>query len=206
MAFPLDLTSVLTGATPSQLRLWNRKGLVVPEARRERPPLYSFRDLVALRALVFLRKETSLQRITKAFMTLPILELTEHPSRYRFGTDGKTIVAGLDDGSVVDLLRNPGQIDFFSFEDALRSFTNFKGADVPNFNRPGDHLEVEPGRMHGWPTIEDTRVPYNTVANLVDFRTVMPEEVAEFYPGVSADAALGAVEFDRRVKEVLPAS
>lgn len=202
MAFPLELAAVLTGATPSQLRGWRTRELVVPEIRQGRPPLYSFRDLVALRSLVYLRKETSLQRISKAFKTLDLLELTEHPSRYKFGTDGKTIVVGLDDNSVIDLVGKPGQIEIFTFEDISRSFLNFKEAEVRDFRNPGSHIEVRYGRLGGWPTVEKTRVPYDVIANLVDYKTVMPEDVPHYYPSVSPEAALGALEFDEYVKSV----
>ena len=62
--FPLNLTSKLTGVTPSQLRSWSRSGLLVPVIRAKRPPIYSFRDLVALRSIAFLRSEiTSLGEV-----------------------------------------------------------------------------------------------------------------------------------------------
>jgi uncharacterized protein (DUF433 family)/DNA-binding transcriptional MerR regulator len=201
MAFPLRLTSVLTGATTSQLLGWRAKGLVVPEVRPERPPLYSFRDLVLLRSMVYLRSNTSLQNIGKAWRTLDMLDLAEHPSKYRFWTDGKTIVADVQ-GDVVDLVKRPGQRDLFSFEDIYRSFPNFKNEVVPDFRAPAPGIEVRYQRMGGWPTIQGTRVPYDVVANLVDYKTVMPEDIPEIYPGVSAKAAEDAVSFDRTVQAV----
>lgn len=201
MAFPVRLASVLTGATPHQLNSWRAKGLVVPEVRAKRPPLYSFRDLVLLRSMVFLRRETSLQKIGKAWQTLDMMDLVEHPSAYRFGTDGKTIFAEIH-GRVVDLVRRPGQIELFSFEDISRSFTNFRDDVVPDFRRPADGIEVRYQRMGGWPTITGTRVPYDVVANLVDFETVWPEDVPYIYPGVSIGSVEDALHFDERVKAV----
>lgn len=175
---------------------------MVPEVRAYRPPLYSFRDLVLLRSIVFLRAETSSQRIHRAFANLDLVDLTDHPSRYQFATDGKTIYAGLDDGQAIDLVRRVGQIDMFTFEDLSREFQNFRRVTVPDFRRPSTHIEVRYRRLGGWPTIEGTRIPYDTVANLVDFQTVYPLDVEHYYPSVSSAAAQDAVDFKRRVEAV----
>ncbi|WP_407320771.1 DUF433 domain-containing protein [Isoptericola halotolerans] len=201
MAFPLKLASLLSGATRHQLNAWRASGLVVPEIRPFRPPLYSFRDLILLRSIAFLRAETSSQKVHKAFANLSLLEITSHPSRYQFGTDGTTIWIGLDGGQAVDLVQRVGQIDLFTFEDLTSEFVNFRGTTVPNFDRPADHVQVRYRRMGGWPTIEETRVPYDTVANLVDYRTVFPDDVHHYYPGVTAEAAESAVGFNRQVEE-----
>lgn len=200
MAFPLALASVLTGATNSQLRSWKAKGLIVPEVSPQRPALYSFRDLVWLRTLVFLRSRTSLQRISIARVNLDLVDLTEHPSKYRFATDGKTILVDDGAGTVIDLVRKPGQADSFTFEEISEAFTDFRGRGVVDFRRPTPHIEVELGRLGGWPTIEGTRIPYDLVARLVDNRTVFAADVTDFYPSVSSEAAESAMWFDSVVK------
>lgn len=203
MAYPLKLASVLTGATPSQLYRWRDSGLVRPEIKPFRPPLYSFRDLLLLRSVVFLRAHTSSQKIHKAFGNLPdVVDAVEHPSKYNFGIDDETIYLGTDDGEAIDILKRVGHVTLFSFEDMLQSFPNFKGAPVPNLMKPSEHIEVRPQRVGGWPTIEGTRVPYDTIARLVDGITVHPDDVPDFYPSVTADAAQDAVDFAARVEAV----
>lgn len=203
MAFDVKLTSLLTGATPSQLDRWRNQGVLVPEKRAKRPPLYSFRDLVALRTMVFLRAQTSGQRLVRAFGTLDLLSLNDHPSRYSLGTDGDTIV--VEDPyshQTVDLVRNPGNAVHATFEDVFRSFKDFRGNPVVDFKRPSQYLTVDLRTLGGWPTVEHTRVPYDLVAQLVDFDTVQPEDVTEFYPSVSADAARDAVDFSAKVAAI----
>ncbi|NED96429.1 DUF433 domain-containing protein [Phytoactinopolyspora alkaliphila] len=202
MAFPQRLASVLTGATYAQLNRWRDKGLVIPEVRPYRPPLYSFRDLILLRSLVRLRASTSMQKVSKAFRNLDLVDLTEHPSEYKFGTDGKTVYAGLNTGEAIDLTNKVGQIDFFTFEQLIERFKNFRDEEVVNFRHPSKHVEVKLQRMGGWPTISGTRVPYDTIADLVDYRTVFPKDVPHFYPTVSAEAAEDAVRFQQRVEAV----
>lgn len=205
MAFPLNLTSRLTGATPSQLMRWRRSGLVVPEVRPFRPPLYSFRDILAIRTISFLRAETSAQRVSKAFASLDLFDLTDHPSRYLFGTDGKTIFVQMDDGSAMDLVGTPGKTQLFPFEDALGLFHNFKNQEVRPLEAPAEGISIQLRRMGGWPTIEGTRVPYDSIADLVDYQTVWPNDVEHYYPQVSATQAEQAIAFNHEVETAVSA-
>lgn len=198
--FPSNLTSVLTGATVRQLRHWNRTGLLTPEVAAGSRLLYSFRDIVALRTVVRLRAEISLQKVRRAFSNMPALDFTEHPSRYRFGTDGRTIALADDAGNFVDLSANPGQLEIVSLAQVFEPFQNQRGELVVDFLHPRRRLEVRAGRMGGWPTIRDTRIPYDTIANLVAGGDVSLDEVNYYYPGVNAEAARDAVDFQATVR------
>ncbi|MBN8883008.1 MAG: DUF433 domain-containing protein [Salana multivorans] len=213
MAYPLALTAALTGVTKSQLLAWRKSGLVAPEVQAKRPPLWSFRDLLLLRSLAYLRAHVSSQKIHKGFRNLHEVQKSEapddvevvfaHPSAYQFGTDGKTIFIGTPSGLAYDLLRgvHEGGVQplIFSAELMLGEFANWKGAAVAPLATPAPHIQVRPRRMGGWPTIADTRVPFDLIAQLVDYKTVFPEDVTRFYPSVSAEAARAAVEFARHV-------
>lgn len=203
MAFPPELASVLSGASLYQLAGWRRANhLLVPEVSATRPVLYSFRDLVALRTFVRLRADVPLQRIRKALRGLEALDLTDHPSRYQLHSDGDGVfLVEVDEEDVprtTDLVRMPGQGVLLTLEDAFAPFTNLQRRPVVDFRRPRANLRVREQRIGGWPTIKGTRVPYDTVANLVE-GGVSPEDVARFYPSVSVDDALDAVSFSDEV-------
>jgi DNA-binding transcriptional MerR regulator/uncharacterized protein (DUF433 family) len=207
MAYPAELTSILTGVTPSQLRKWRNDGLLVPEVRADRPPLYSFRDLIALRTMAYLRRRTSLQAIKKAFANLSVYDMTDHPSEYRFavattGRAKRTIIVEQPDGRALDLDALPGQYSIFSFADVVAEFRNLNNEVVVPLYRPAAHLQLEPARRDGWPTIVGTRIDYDIVAQLVDGEEITAGDVQDYYPGVSAAAAESAVEFDERVRAV----
>ncbi|MBB2921279.1 DUF433 domain-containing protein [Cellulomonas cellasea] len=198
MAFPVELASTLTGATVWQLNRWRQDGLLIPEVQDRRPPLYSFRDLVALRTVVWLKRATSLQRVRRALAHLDEFDLTDHPAAYTFATDGRTIAVDTPDG-LVDLLQRPGQ-GAFSLADVYLSFRTTTGRLVPDFRRPRAHLEVNARRLGGWPTIADSRVPFDTIAELVEDESVGPRDVARFYPSVSEEAVRDAVDFAADVR------
>lgn len=200
--FSRKLTSVLSGATVSQLERWARKGLIVPEIRESRPPLYSFRDLVALRYIARLRQSVSLQKIGTAMRNLDVLDMTEHPSRYDFGTDGETIfVRDPENGHAIDLVKKSLESTIFSFEDLSREFVNFRGDKVVDFRQPSPNIEVDARRVGGMPTIANTRIPYSTIASLTATGEISVEEVKNYYPSVSSQAAREAIAFDALVKQ-----
>lgn len=201
MAFPEDLTATLTGATRPQLYRWRKDELLVPEVSPERPPLYSFRDVVALRTVVHLRSEISLQRIKRAFATLSDFELTDHPSAYQFASDGKSIAVWTDEG-FMDLVKNPGQVELFSLSQIFRPFTTHAGASVVDFQHPRENLSVDARLLGGWPAVIGTRVPYDVVARAVDGETLTADMVGDFYPGVTPEAARDALSFDEQVREL----
>ncbi|MCT1710749.1 DUF433 domain-containing protein [Dietzia cinnamea] len=201
MAFELPLAAAMSGASVNQLRRWNRDGLLVPEVQAARPMLYSFRDLVALRAVSYLRAETSLQKIKRAFSNLTEFDLTDHPSQYEFATDGKSIMVWTDDG-YMDLVNRPGQVEFVTLADIFESFTNRAGREVVHFQRPRPHLRVDGGKLGGYPVIEHSRVPYDAVADLLAGGDVPVEEISEYYPRVTPAGALDAISFQQEVLEV----
>lgn len=195
--FPTPLASELSGASIGQLRHWSRTELLVPEGGTSPSYMYSFRDVLALRTVAKLRSDLSLQKVRQAFQGLEERDLTDHPSSYTLVSQGRTVFL-LREGEAVDLLADPRQFEFkLSLADIFRPFENRFGKQVVDFERPRRHLAVREQRLGGWPTIADTRVPYDQVASLmVD---VPAEQVSLFYPGVSASAARDALDFAQSV-------
>lgn len=192
--YPLEMTSILSGATVHQLRHWRTSGLLVPSVQDKRPPIWSFQDIVALRTVVRLRNATSLQRVRKAFRNLDALDLAEHPSKYRFEAIGGSIAVRTPSGQVIDLVTSPGTEVLANFADVFASFER-DGRVIADLRRPRPHLQVTPGKLHGWPTIENTRIAYDTIASLAD--EVPAEDVLHFYPSVTEAQVDDAVSLHR---------
>ena len=198
-SFPIGLTAYLTGTSVNQLRNWKRSKLLVPEVSPARPMLYSFRDLVALRTIAVLRANNPLQRIRRALDSLSVQEFNDHISTYRFATDGRSIKVWTEDG-FLDLVQNPGQWEFKSFEDIYAPFENLQGRRVPDFKKPREHIEIAPQRLGGWPTIAGTRIPFDVISDLCEDEYVTPEVVREFYDDVSDSEIADAVSFNQSVQ------
>lgn len=201
MGFNTALTATLTGATVNQLHSWRRKNLFIPEISSDNPFEYSFRDLVALRTIARLRAHTSFQRIRRAIETMSEYEMSNHLSEYKFATDGKEIKVWTDCGFLNLNETHKGQYEFYGFETIYEPFYNMNGKLVPDFQHPKPHLSVNPDRLGGFPTIRDSRIPYSDVVELYLDGDLEPGEIAEFYPQVSDNAAIDAVNFHQMVLE-----
>jgi len=140
-----------------------------------------------------------LQRIRKAFEGLSSLDLTDHPSKYVLASLDNTVVL-VEDGEMWDLVRWRGHGVLATLEDVFETFENFRGDTVVDFRRPRAHLEIREKRMGGWPTIADTRIPYDSIAALVA-HGADSETVTNLYPAVSAGAIEDAVSFGKQVAD-----
>ncbi|TWD80345.1 uncharacterized protein (DUF433 family) [Kribbella amoyensis] len=204
MAYRPQLAAALSGASVGQLAYWRRAdgpagALLVPETSSS-PLLYSFRDVVALRTAVYLRERLSLQRIRRALGSLRDLGEVDHLSSYQLLAQGHSVVLVPQDGPSVDLVERPGQqVTTVVLAEVLRPFTTSGDITVPDLLHPRRSLRVDPDVRGGHPTISGSRVPFDLVAALV--RDGVPvDEVGEYYPGVTADAADDALDFANYVE------
>lgn len=123
--FTAEQASRLTGCTSSQLRYWDTVRLVQPSVQRTggRPGvrrLYSFRDLVQLRAVRSLKDNgMSLQRIRRAWGYLSRNGVD--PRTVKLATDGVSVFQIVrEDDEIIDVLRE-GQFAFFVALDEITS-------------------------------------------------------------------------------------
>ena len=123
---PIQATR-LTGCSVSQVRYWDRIGLVSPSVAVD-PPRYAFEDLVALRMVCsLLDAGLPLQRIRRAVEYLRASG--EDVQGLRLVTDGATVFACRSDGEVLDALRG-GQLALFVSVDSVAAEV---GAEVRAF-------------------------------------------------------------------------
>lgn len=196
--FPIDLAATLSGATIGQLSNWRRSNLLRPEISN-RPVMYSFRDIMALRTVSKLRSQVPLQRIRKAFAALNEFDLTEHPSAYSLATDRSTVFIVHDDGEATDLVINKGQSIITGLTDIFAPFVNMRGREVPDLISPRPHLSLSERMLGGFPAIKGTAVPYDRVTTLFKDGSVPIDYISRFYPSVTTEAAKDAIDFEAEV-------
>ncbi|WP_042366608.1 DUF433 domain-containing protein [Streptacidiphilus neutrinimicus] len=198
MSYEPKLAAALSGATLRQLSHWRRAtgvrgAVLVPEISAARPILYSFRDVVALRACVRLRQEASLQKIRRALDTLREgLDEREHLSTYRLVAGGDTIYLAEPDHAV-DLVHSKGNIVIHDLVDVLAPFYR-GGRKIPDLLEPRPHVSIDPAVRGGEPVVGGTRIPATEVAALLR-DGIPPERIGDFYPGVTPEAARDAADF-----------
>ena len=130
------------------------------------------------------------------------MDLTEHPSNYVLVARAESIYLVEGDQDATDLVKQPGQRVLATLDDVFAPFSNFKGTSVVDFIHPRERLEVREGRIGGWPTIRDTRVPFDTVARLVSTGDIPASEVSLHFPTVRVGDVADAVDFERQIAEI----
>jgi len=197
VAYSTRMAAALSGATVGQLSTWRQdrgNGPILRPELAAKPALYSFRDVLALRAFAHLRQDVSLQMIRKALANLKKIGEVEHLSSYSLVADGDSIALAGQDDHATDLVRRPGQRVIATMADVLQEFAPRAGVVVPHLLQPKLHVTVDPGTQGGQPVITGTRIPFDAVAELVE-DGVPPEKIADYFPGVTADAARDAASF-----------
>jgi len=199
MSYPSVVAAALSGASVRQLSYWrsarSTEPLLAPEFRRSARRIdYSFRDVVALRAFVYLRsRDVPLQRVRKAVRALREMGETEHLATYTLVAVGRDVVWRRSADEVVDLTGNAGQYVIAQMADILDSFQT-SGREVVPLHTPKPGVTIDPDVRGGYPVLAGTRVPYDVVASLVS-DGVQPGDISQFYPSVTAGDAVGAQEF-----------
>lgn len=110
-------TMKLTGITARQLQYWDETGFISPSIfvasiRKRKPRRYSYVDLVAIRAVVKLRRmEISLQTLRKVNERMRDYKDASFANTYLVGNMVADVVIQTGD-EIVSMLRNPGQVQF----------------------------------------------------------------------------------------------
>jgi uncharacterized protein (DUF433 family)/DNA-binding transcriptional MerR regulator len=209
VAYPVKMAAALSGATVNQLRHWRsaRTGpLLAPEIATAPRALYSFQDVLALRTFVRLRENASLQKIRAAIGNLRDIGEAGHLASYRLVSDKGGGIQLVTEDQAVNLGKEPGQLQLVAvIGDIIAPFAARAGVLVPDLLRPRPGLAVDPETQGGTPVIAGTRVPYDAVASLMQ-DGVTAEQIAGYYPAVSAEAASDALDFARYVDSYDPTS
>jgi uncharacterized protein (DUF433 family) len=154
-----------------------------------------------LRTVAFLRSDASLQKVRRALDTLRLLGTGDHLSTYMLVASDDSIV-WVDGDDFIDLVKRPGQHVIAEMSEVLAAFVNAGGNEIPALLEPRPLVSVDPSVMSGHPVVSGTRVPFDLVAGLL--RDGMPAQaVADYYPGVSAEAARQALDYAEYVDHVL---
>jgi uncharacterized protein (DUF433 family)/DNA-binding transcriptional MerR regulator len=191
------MAAALSGATIDQLRHWrsHKTGPVLaPEISEGRRFFYSFRDLLALRTCVRLRRTASLQKVRRAIGNLRDLGEVEHLASYRLESDRAGNIQLVREDDAIDLVHGGQRQLFVVLRDVIEAFPIRPGVVIPNLLQPLERLSIDPEVQGGFPVIAGTRVPYDAVASLMR-EDVPAEQISDYYPSVSAEAARDAFNF-----------
>jgi uncharacterized protein (DUF433 family) len=202
-AYDANRAAALAGVPKSTLHYWARKGIYVPSiAPGPRSRLWSWADLLALRAIDWLRRAkgpnqpaaTSIRKIRQAITELSALGFTPEvfSELVRVSMTGDLFFAF---GEEVGARARPGRQG--AWDSLLRFVRPYRAA--PDLLEPGPLLRIIPGKLHGEPHLANTRIGSATIYVLHELGYTM-DHIQAMYPEASKAALQSAIDFEHDLR------
>ena len=207
--------SQLAGIPSSTIYEWRRKEVYVPDFSQDRPTAWSYRDLIYLRLMAFLR-QGGMERHTAAHQVKRLKREVER------GTDVKYIYASKKT-LVIDLERTnrttgESLLPFETLDALFRVFTlqepikelarerQIRRLWAPDLIRPSEHTFISPWIMAGDPCIRDTRIPTASIFALRTERGLTNTQIVALYDDVTMAEAEDAFALENQLRGFVEAA
>lgn len=209
-AYPAERAASLAGVPLSTVYYWASHDIWEPSVSQERTRYWSLTDLVALRAIYWLRSKEKHQTLGTPIPRTKMREVRRTMAEVRLeGLDLRTSRLFVDLSGKVYLeraegLARPGgqlaQRDVVL--DALRPFELDRGLLGPDLAVPRPHLRIIPGKLAGEPHVEHTRIQTSEIDGFIE-RGYTPDQVHELYPILDLAAIADARELEVQLRRNL---
>jgi uncharacterized protein (DUF433 family) len=200
--------SQLSGIPRSTVYEWRRHGIYVPDFDGETPTAWSYRDLVYLRLLAWLR-QVGMERHTAAGQVSTIKKqvASGREIHYLFASKD-TLVADEERTSRVtghSLLPFDDLFELFRTFNLLEPIAELGGAEfgrlwAPDLVTPSSFTYISPWVMAGDPCVARTRIPTASIYALRKERGLESARIVELYSGLTVEAADDAYGLERRLR------
>jgi uncharacterized protein (DUF433 family)/DNA-binding transcriptional MerR regulator len=196
----------LSGVPERTVYHWATQKILVPDFASQRPKNWSYRDLVYLRLLVFLRSH-GVDLDEAAALTSRLKDEFSDPTR-NVDTVVSSAAGGfaLGPGMVEDQLTGQRAFDtmaaYVGTFDLLAPLESRSPRQVwgPNLVRPSRRTAISPWVLSGEPVVRDSRIPTATLYALATARGLRPTDIAELYPVLDEEAVDDALGLETRLR------
>ena len=201
--YTAERAAQLSGLPKSTVYDWARAEILVPDFPEPRSKFWSYRDLVFLRMLAWLRSEGIPRPEAAAAVAAVRVELAQPSTDIdTIRTDGRIVLIGADQYDrltgqgvlpEVDLLLSVFQILEPNEELGVRQLWG------PDLVHPSEHTYISHWVMGGEPCIEGSRIPTSSLAALNEQRGLGIADIVELYPQLSTEAVADGLDLERRL-------
>ncbi|MEQ1701237.1 MAG: DUF433 domain-containing protein [Ilumatobacteraceae bacterium] len=201
--YTAERAAQLSGIPRSTLYDWQRLHVYVPDFPNGHPMGWSYRDLVYVRVLAWLRNDVKTPRPVAAAR---VRTLKEQVAAGRTVTvlqaDKETLAA---DGNASDPVHGESRLfvdmlHSFDLTAAVEDFGRHERLWGPNLVTPSRHTHISPWVLGGDPCVENTRIPTSAIYVLRTERGLSADQIADLYPGLDPDKAVDAYELETRLR------
>ncbi|NNN09476.1 MAG: DUF433 domain-containing protein [Acidimicrobiaceae bacterium] len=204
-------TSQLSGIPSSTLYEWSRNEIYIPDFQGGTPKAWSYRDLVFLRLLAWLR-QGGMERVAAA-QQVKILKsrISEGFEIQYLYADNHALIyqdEQSDRMTGVSILPFDNIADCFGVFDLLDPIEELNSKHqrlwAPDLQEPSMHTRISPFVMAGDPCISESRVPTASIYALRYERGLEVGEIVELFPGLSSESVIDANDLERRLRRESP--
>jgi uncharacterized protein (DUF433 family) len=206
-AYSAERAAALSGVPKSTVYYWARKGHLVPSVA-QRPLLWSYTDLLALRTIYWLRQPkkaferdvpaTSMPRVRRALAQLRELNL----DLFEKGRPSVAVTLGGEvviNAEAVPLQLLEGQYLERELVDVVGPFEGLEGTKGPDLLWPRPTIQILPRKISGAPHVAGTRLPTESIFALAS-RGLSVEQIARIYPFVSRDSLQDSIDLEQQLE------
>lgn len=206
-AYTAERAAALSGVPKRTIYYWARKEHLIPSVS-DRPLLWSYTDLLALRTIYWLRQPkraferdvpgTSMPKVRRALAQLRDLRLDlfeEERPVVAVTFKGEIVI----DADAVPLQLVDGQYMERKLVNIIGPFEGLEGTKGPDLMWPRPTVRISPRKISGAPHIEGTRLPTQSVYALTE-RELTVEQIARIYPFVSRESLNDSIDLERQLQ------
>jgi uncharacterized protein (DUF433 family) len=212
-AYPANRAAALSGVPKSTVHYWAREEILVPNLSAQRVKLWSYRDLLALRTIAWLRATktapdghivpaTTMRAVRRALRDLDELDL-------ELWTEDESPNVAVDRRGqlVIDphgRPRRPGGQHLLDADllDLLRPFEISTALHGPDLVVPRPRLRIVPGKLAGAPHNHRTRIETEALAALAH-RGMQTAKIIRLYPIIDSADVDQALDLERQLQPSL---
>jgi len=204
--YDADRAAALSGVPISTVYYWARNDIWEPALSEEKPKLWTYSDLLALRLIYWLRKDkpdlevakSSMLEVRRAIRAIAAQgeRLSSPTVRVLVQRNGKVIFT-TPSGEWEPLVK--GMAQRTAALDVLAEFKTREGTIGPDLVNPRPSLRIIPGKLAGEPHVRGTRIASRMVAALV--RDGLTEDhVVRLYPDLTKESILDCINLEKQLQ------
>lgn len=210
--YSVHRASQLSGVPSSTVYNWRRNSILEPDYPGANPALWSYRDLVLLRLLAWLRQGGMPRPLAAEKVSSVRSQLSAGKDiRKIHASQSEVILSGPDDDNVDDdrgnLLPSSDFYDLlakFDLHEPVDELRNSANGPVwaPNLVTPSDHSMISPFVLAGDPCVEHSRIPTAAIYALHTERQLPVAAIVDLYPGITEASVEDVVQLEGRLRGI----